>query len=316
MRNKKIIFPKLSFVLLFVILYSGLFSQINVYKPFPLSYGSWIIYERGPFDFSSTVIDTWILYETNGDTIIGSQTYKKVITANSIGLPSMVNGIMTIPFGPRTFGFAYRNNIPNKKVFIYTNIAGQFVDTLWYDFNLTIGDTLKKTYSLDVNSSNFSSSLYSDRRIVTSIDSLLVCGIYHKIFHFGCGEFSTDLTEGIGFTDNFLNTSFLCPFEPLYIYDTRFSCSLTSIKNEPVAIQNQIEVFPNPVIKTLQINYTNQNIVFPLNYFIVDCLGKLISRGTYTENANIDVRTLKKGIYFLSLKDKQGNLFQSKFVKE
>ncbi len=288
---------------------NSLFSQISNYKPFPLLQASWIVTETGPF-ITGQQTNSWSQYEANGDTIIGSYTYKKVYGAYATNVPI---------FGPKSFSFGYRNDIPNKKVHILTKINGQYKDTLWYDFNLTIGDTLKETYS----SGNFYSPLphnpmYYDRRIVKSIDSVLICNEYYKRFNFNCGAGgfqNLGLVEGFGFEDNFKQIgSVECPFEPMYLYDTKFSCSLSI--NEMETSKKQLKVLPNPVLNNLQINLPEQNFVFPYQYSIIDCLGKTIIKGTSTDNKSIDVSKIKNGLYFLMVEDNQKNLFQSKFLKQ
>jgi hypothetical protein len=312
---KKYTFAKFLF-LLFVILGNDLFSQTSIYKPFPTLYGKWVVQKEGPFDpsggGSGQVTYSWTRYEANGDTIINSITYKKVSAANSIGYPTNPGGI---PYGPSNFYFAYRNDVPNKKVYIYTNISGQYKDTLWYDFDLSIGDTLKSSFSLRLSLND----PLNQRTIVTSIDSVLICNVYYKRFQFGCGVGGFQdlgLIEGFGFEDNFIQTGYIyCPFEPVYIYHTDFSCSLTGV-NEPTAFIKQLQIFPNPALNTLQINYPKQNITLPLNYSIMDCLGKVIITGTAETNKSIDVSKLKTGLYFIMIQDKEKNLFQDKFVKQ
>lgn len=309
---KKYTFAKFVF-LLFVILGSNLFSQTIIYKPFPTLYGKWVVQKEGPYDPSgggpNQITYSWKRYEANGDTIINSITYKKVSQANSTGYPTNPGGI---PYGPSGFSFAYRNDIANKKVYIYTNISGQYKDTLWYDFNLGIGDTLKSAYSLRVDPNS-----NDQRAIVTSIDSVLICNVYYKRFQFGCGGFQDlGLIEGFGFEDNFIQTGYIyCPFEPVYIYHTDFSCSLTSV-NEPTAFLKQLQIFPNPALNILQINFPKQNTTLPLDYSIMDCLGKVVITGTIETNKSIDISKIKAGLYFITVQDRQKNFFQDKFVKQ
>lgn len=284
-----------------------IFSQINVYKPFPLI-GTWVVQSYGPcgpdYGGCSNAYYSYSRYEVFGDTTFGGYIYKNVTCANSMGNSYPGN----VTYGPSIFCFAYRNDIPNKKVYLYINLSGQYKDTLWYDFNLNIGDTLKKTFSIN----SFSDS----RSIVTSIDSVLICGVHYKKFQFNCqGEPGLDLIEGVGFIDNFVGTTPMCPFEPVYKYNTGFTCTLLSGKDEISASTNQIELFPNPVLNNLQINYPKQSIALPLKYSIVDCTGKVIFSGNLPENKSIDVSKLKNGLYFLRLLDKQQKTFQSKFLK-
>ncbi len=148
-------------------------SQTNVYKPFPQIYGEWIVMKYGTFT-------SWQKYEAIGDTILGSYTYKKVTIANNTGYPVWNGTTYVIPFGPGIFSFGYRNDIANKKVYYLDVTGGINKDTLWYDFNLNIGDSVKTTYAYMKNGASYD-------RIVQSIDSVLICGSYYKRFKFNCG---------------------------------------------------------------------------------------------------------------------------------
>jgi hypothetical protein len=304
MKTGKFLYCKLSFILLFAVFSAKVFSQVNTYQPFPLMQGRWVVQKSGPWD-TWPIAYSWILYEAHTDTIINSLSYKVVTAANS-------NSISPGSFGPATFSFAYRNDIPNKKVYIFTDINGTYKDTLWYDFDLNIGDTIKEGYSL-----TYQNSMY-DRRVITSIDSVSECGIPHKRFHFACNSSFQDLglIEGVGYEDNFLQTGYPdCPFEPIYIYHTDFSCSITSVENRS-DISMQIQLFPNPVLNDLQINFSKQNMIFPLEYSIMDCLGKIVSHGIFTDDKSLNVSELNNGLYLLLLQDDEKKIFQSKFIKQ
>lgn len=310
MKTRKLKLVQLQLILFFVIFCNSLFSQIDVYKPFPSQYGTWIVLNDGPYEQNGPSPWThysFSRYEANIDTTIGSYIYKKVTVAYSGDYPytSPSPDGLYVPYGPSSFCFAYRNDIPNKKVYIFTNVDGQYIDTLWYDFNLTIGDTIKNTFSI---------LPYSNPFPVTSIDSIPICDIYHKRFS---NYYCEALIEGVGFSDNFVQVQTnTCLDEPIYYYSTTFYCTLTSIndlQNTPI---NQIDLLPNPVLNNLQLNSTNQTIALPFEYSIVDCLGKEISKGTCVDDKSIDVSKLNSGMYFIRLQDKQNKIFQSKFLKQ
>jgi hypothetical protein len=288
----------------------NLFSQSNVYKPFPQVYGSWVVYKQGPLGPGLTSFSSWQKYEALGDTTIGSYTYKKVTVANNTGYPTWNGTTTVIPFGPSVFSFGYRNDVAAKKAYYLDVTGGVNKDTLWYDFNLNVGDTLKETYayySYGINSNN-------QRRIVSSIDSVLICGAYYKRFNFGCsisGGFETELIEGVGFKDKFDATNFGggCPFEPYYIYSTTFSiCDITSI--ETYLKDNQLTLYPNPTNSELKIS----NSLNISNYCITNNMGEVILKGT--DSSTINVAELANGIYIIKIQDKSGKSYQSKFIKQ
>lgn len=297
-----------SFKLLIIALVvcSNVFSQTNVYKPFPQTYGSWIVSKQGPLGPGLVSIYSWKKYIASGDTTIGGYTYKKVTVANNTGYPVFPN---PAPFGPSTFAFAYRNDIAAKKVYYLDVTGGINKDTLWYDFNLNVGDTLKQTYSY----SNGGYVIGNLRRIVNSIDSVLICGTYYKKFKFGCGGFVTDLIEGVGFEDKFDSTNFGggCPFEPLHIYTTMFStCNITSVQD--YVKENQINLFPNPASTELNIN-SSLKIV---DYIIMNNFGAIILNEKLSDSQSINISSLSNGLYIIKVQDKSGNNYRSKFIKQ
>ena len=122
---------KISTLLFIILIISNtIVSQINVYKPFPQVYGHWRINQQhfgsppGPQTLS------YHDYVANGDTVVGTYTYKKVTYFSQTG---------PLTFSPHVFKFAYRNDIPNKKVYYLDVTGGINKDTLWYDFNLNVG---------------------------------------------------------------------------------------------------------------------------------------------------------------------------------
>jgi hypothetical protein len=302
----------LCFLLFFCCIYNA-FSQTINYSSFPKTYGKWCV-RREHYENNNIILD-WTLYETAGDTTIGSFVYKKMNstpTCYACTPEPPTYDAWSIPYGPKKLAFAYRNDIPNKKVYILADtnkaITGRLTqEYLWYDFDLKEGDTLKNTYALDLKK-----QFDYNRIIVKSIGSMVVCGNFQRRFGFFC-ETSEALMEGVGFMDNFIVTSNYCPFEPFYIYNTYFSCTQTAISETTLA--KSISLFPNPVSNSFKIEWPQQNVNFPARYSIVDCLGDIL-----VSNANvhevIDVSSLRKGIYFITIEDNLGNYYKSKFIKQ
>ena len=296
-----------SFKLLIIALVvcSNLFSQTNVYKPFPQTYGSWNVSGQHYIGFPPTgSYLTYQHYEALGDTIVGLFTYKKVTVSTSMYNP--------FNFGPKVFAFGYRNDSINKKAYYLDVTGGTNKDTLWYDFNLNVGDTLKETFAY----TSFGNNMNNQRRIVNTIDSVLICGSYYKQFNFGClinGGFETSLIEGVGFKDRFDVTGYLggCPFEPSAVYSTGFStCNINSVAD--LSTSRFIETFPNPTNFELNINASLQ-----LNeYSIFNNLGAIILKGNLSGLQSINISSLADGLYVIKIQDKSGNQYQSKFVKQ
>ena len=149
----------------------------------------------------------------NGDTVIGSYTYKKIYSAGYSQNP-------IYPYNTTYYhGYtgAIRNDIAEKKVyFVPSNTT---TDTLFYDFSLVVGDTLPVTY---IYSANFPQPC-----TISSIDSIYSGGLYRKwynIYNPDIGNL-TSYIEGIG------NTGGL--FESIY-YPEGYSDLLCFIQNDSI----------------------------------------------------------------------------------
>jgi Secretion system C-terminal sorting domain len=272
------------------------FSQINTYKPFPQTYNRWEVTEvyivMPGFSYTK-----WKRYQVAGDTVIGTYTYKKVNVAKNTGLPNSFP--IVIPYGPDSFAFAYRNDVLNKRVYILDATSGNNKDTLWYDFNLNVGDTLKSCYS---NYIVQNSTGVSDRHIVQSIDSVLICGVYHKQFNFGCpGYFNTELIEGYGFKDQFTSTLFSdCPFEPYVLFSTEVTTCISNTISDYSSSIGKLSVFPNPNNGQFTIQSKAKG-----DYTVVNEFGQVLQ--TFKTNAEnnylVNLKGLSNGIYFLKGKN-------------
>lgn len=294
------------------------FSQASSYTPFPQGYARWIINRDGPHGPGANGRWNLTQYETGSDTVINGFTYKNVKVSEELKdiYPGPKN-IWTYNYGPKKLAFAYRNDIPGKRVYILTdtnrlingNLKKEF---LWYDFNSEIGDTLKSTYAI-----NWRQGFVDYKRItVSNNDSLFLCGEYRKRYKFKCegGGFNDRLIEGAGFESNFIETHTYCLFEPLFIYTTDFSCSPTSVEDEYTS-QNTVSFYPNPADEHLQILWNQQSQQEQFNIAISDCSGRTVLQNT-SDKGWIDVSMLKKGIYIIFLTDKQGRVYKDKFIKQ
>jgi len=310
--------------LLFV-LFCLSFSQYEAqnYTPFPEKYGKWIIYRQGPVDSSPTPYQ-FVLYETVGDTIIAGLTYKKVAASKPyINTPPPDPHNIWSFSGPKQLAFAYRNNIPNKTVYILTDtnevINGRLKQEYkWYDFKVNSGDTLKSSYAI-----NWRVGFVDYKRIkVRSIDSTLTSGKYVNKFHFSCFRFKPNdlnkdgiegsLIEGVGFEDNFIRTEIICPFEPLYIYSTYFSCSPTSVAKE-MDTKLSFSIFPNPASTNIVISLLENKSIAQLKIF--NSIGQVVYfSNAITEMPEINISSLSPGLYFVEIKtDKKTGI--QKFIK-
>ena len=279
-------------------------AQTNVYHPFPDSNAVWN-------ETAWYVDNNAMVYYTlptilflDRDTIISSLHYKKIL-----GSGYKTNGFSYCCYYYNTYQGAIRQDSIHRKVY-YSNTY--FTDTLLYDFNLNIGDTLPTSYV------NFQNSNY-----VSSIDSILIGTSYRKQYHISVrgSSFSGDsnyvsLIEGVGSTFGLIY-QLTPPFESgstlncfsqnnvtLYT-NLNGNCDTTlSIKKTKNSLANiQIAIYPNPNNGSFIIEPSN-NVKQTLQIF--DINGKMALNQSINGKTTIDATNLADGVYNLSLLSNEG----------
>lgn len=155
-------------------------AQANVYHAFPDSNGFWQYKHTNAFNPNAHDQHRLGL---KGDTIINTMTYHKVY--------SLFDSTLNSPWS--TYYAAIREQ--NKQVFAK---FGNNDETLLYDFNLLVGDTIRYTYCITTGLQDTSHS------VLTKIDSVLLKdGKYRKRYTFDPASFAggtlTDtVIEGLG----------------------------------------------------------------------------------------------------------------------
>ncbi|MGZ3866086.1 MAG: T9SS type A sorting domain-containing protein [Bacteroidia bacterium] len=185
-------------------------AQANVYHPFPTANGFWQYKHTN--SIHPITGPAQVRYGINGDTIINALTYHKVY--------SLFDSTLNSPWS--TYYGCFREQ--NKQVFA---IFGNNAETMLYDFNMAIGDTITYTYSLATQMP------LVFKRILTKVDSALMeDGKYRTRYIFdpgpGTATFVDTVAEGLG------SEMSHGLFEPLY--NTYCTCgdvyTLTCIKTD------------------------------------------------------------------------------------
>ena len=295
-------------ILTILILTMGVgYGQTNIYHPFPDSNAFWS--DRGtnmfhPFFLRNT------RYGLKGDTIINSKTYHQVFSLFDSTLSN-----------PNSFYYAAIREEDRK---IYT-IIGNSPETILYDFNLNVGDTITYTYP----------EIFS--RVLSKIDSVqLYTGEYRKRYVFNPIDFMgvpDIVVEGIGsvvwtglfnplvtaIATNGDSFDFTCFKQNEIIYylnnpecDHCFCTLLTEI--EDMKEKEKLSVYPNPLLfqTTLQTDYYLHNATI----LLYNSLGQKVR-----EVKNISGKTfilkrenLPVGIYFFELTQDNKSIFMDKLV--
>jgi hypothetical protein len=225
---------------------------------------------------------------------------------------------------PYSYGGAIRQDTAQKKVYVVFPLSTQ--DTLFYDFNLNLGDTLPP--SAIYNSENY---------YVSSIDSILIETNYRKRFWLcnitnpppcSTGPNSPAYIEGIGSTFG-LTTSLFEPGEygcglncvqvnHATIYpDSSYNCSpldLTLSVNENENNSFNLTVSPNPFSTqtTFQTAAPLQNASLTVYNFVGQTVKRVDDLAGQTVTFHRD--NLPSGLYFVRLTQDGNTISADKFV--
>jgi hypothetical protein len=268
------------------------FSQTNKYFPFPESNAVWR-------DSTCGVIS----WEMTGDTIWNNFTYHK-ITSNEFVYPLSISQLCEY-WDPPTFHTFYAGAIRQDTALrkVYFLPPGSTTDTLLYDFNLAVGDTIRTFIT-------FGGELEA---VVTAIDSILIGSQYRKIWTVPIEHWPFKIIEGIGSTRGpIVQISDLggyTQYETLICYSHNnqtlypyYSPSSGCEVVTGIPEQSQIEIIsisPNPsngefIIETAMTG--------KLTVQIFDLNGILMFRQNIYDKTNIDVTVLNEGLYILTIK--------------
>jgi hypothetical protein len=294
-------------ILLFGLIYAETFCQGNF--PYLEDGKVWginnCLFPADPFSTESC----WLrYYKFDGDTLINSNSYKKVYSTDDCIFNTTPNYYCD--------KFLYYREDTANKVYYYEN--GMEDEILLYDFSLSIGDSI---YLAELQGN----PVYA---FVDSIDSLLVHDEYRKRLFFDRDE---DIwVEGIGSLKNALR-----PFAGFFItddswelisvnisdeliykneyYSTHFirNCLVTSIETEKIS--NPRFVYPNPATEFIRFN---MNSVSNKYYFeLFNLQGRKVKEQLIENNTSVSVQNLCKGVYMYRLIDDE-NIYTGKIIVE
>jgi hypothetical protein len=297
---------KLLLIFTFIGLTSFANAQTSVYHPMPDSNAVWC--ENYSYTDGYGYCDMTYAQFINGDSTIGGITYHKLYrTGYAIATGGGGNYY-------NQFTGLFRQDISNKKVYTYQYNA----DTLLYDFNLSLHDTLSPTV-LNNQIINY----------VCYIDSILVDNNYRKRFWLSTNGDSAyvALIEGEGSTFGLMIAKLFPPFEAVGTLngfsDTVHNNHATAFCDINIGIQEIVQIallkiYPNPATDILTIEapclagrQAQRATIEILNIQGQTILQKELRQG----KTDIDINELAKGIYILRLNSNDKTSVK-KIVKE
>ena len=281
-------------------------AQTSVYHPFPESNAIWNIDCMVWPCYNSNSPHEYFSYTISGDTVINSITYHKWY------IPYIMYADNCDSINVAGYVGAFRNDILNKKVY-YIN-SGSNTEEVLYDFNITVGDTIKRC---GINQP-YTMKIFNE-------DSVLVGGNYRKEWHaFSISGGSIDIIEGIGGTMDLINN---CPVidPPTYNlicfsqngninYPNVSPCNIISTINSN-DVELSVTLSPNPfhfsTLLTLSKAFKNAE------FKIYNTFGEQVrQQKIISQTTTINRDGLSGGIYLFQVINSKGNLTTGKFVIE
>jgi hypothetical protein len=285
-------------------------AQTNIYHSFPDS-----VYWRVDCHYDKQFlgpcyVNSYFQYSSKGDTVINSSIYKKIYRSGVRVDTLFCYDPHYAPAVPPSgyMGALREDSTANKTFFVFANTS---TDSLLYDYNLIIGDTLR----------GFIGELYFGHYhlAVLAIDSVLINGHYRKRWNFAndINNDSTYIIQGVGSSDGLiepLNTyqvdltyrNLICVRDSSinYFSSNAYSvvgCNLiyTGIA-EPNLLDNSITLFPNPVSNHLTVVLKTNSPEAEIKIF--NLLGELEYAASTTENkVDLDVSDLANGVHIIQI---------------
>lgn len=303
---------KFFIILLFFLCSAFAKAQAYIYHPMPDSNAVWNEENENTLGYPCSTYDYYSCF-LGGDMVIGNYSYKKLFRWGAIdeNCSPNLNYYQGMAF--------IRQDIPGKKV--YVNLFG--IDTLLYDFNMTIGDTISNSYTLNQG---------SGARVVSNIDSVLIGSTYRKKFKISGGEYDGYfIFEGIGSTIGLI-PRFSSEFDWTYLRcfsinnqtvypDTNSICDImTEIKTDAHFSKINIQIYPSPASKICEISIDMQSASFGkiILYNSIGGNSKTIFFGKLDSGINIityDTSRLSSGLYILQLVDEKDAYIINKLVE-
>ncbi len=252
----------------------------------------------------------------NGDTLIGNFYHKVYLTGYKFHYYySQVNTSYDSAFYCNYFIGGLRED--SLKHVYFKDTLG--TETLLFNFNLTIGD------SIDI----YAGSPYTFYAFVDSIDSVFIYNGFRKRFllsHHPPTGYYYPLIEGIGMNYGLLGNAYgsICIYDQLKAYyylnimsystDTTTTLRSCSIINVPEIPSNDlISLFPNPVIDRFNIVFEKEFMNYSVEIYNV--LGKNVYTSELINNQQSISINLSSGIYFVKVSDRRKQ-FMEKLIVE
>jgi hypothetical protein len=276
-------------------------GQSNSYHAFPDS-AFWRVDMHCQYAQTNCDEYYYYAYHFGGDTLLNGSMHKKIMRDSVVLVGIGGPPCLLFPWASFTgyMGALKEDPINNKTFLVW---PGHSNDTLLYDYNLTIGDTLKGFLSNNCIMT------------VTTIDSVLLGAEYRKRWNFNtCNEGPGYIIQGIGSQNGLIeriNSSGFC-FSQLvcvndsnnfmfYVNSSAVGCYLIFTELNPKIHTSDFTIYPNPFSRhtTIQTEVYLNNATLTLHNLQGQTVKKI--NHIYGHTITLDRDNLPCGLYFLKL---------------
>lgn len=283
------------------------YGQTNVYYPFPDSV-IWRVDYHYDFVFQFPCEKFYYFeYYSTGDTLINASIYRKIYVNEVRDTEACVGRPYYLPV-PGYVGALRDDSTANKTFFVFPNTT---TDSLLYDYNLMVGDTVKGIIAQYFNR--------YDTGVVISIDSVLTSGQYRKRWNFRQDEndYPAFIIEGIGTSSGLIEPLYpselewterylICVKDSTQTYfssnhNSAIGCNTIISGTNQLNLQSSLSIFPNPFSNETTIK-TDQDLK-NATIFIINTYGQLVRqiKGLSGNEIKLNRENLSGGVYFLRL---------------
>lgn len=283
------------------------------YVPFPEHGGAWGTEHQSILCLNGVTAICYInKIVTNGDTVIGTQSYIKLL-----GRAFVQDGSGWLGLQSPYFAGYFRNDSANKRIYYRESVESN--DTLLYDFNLELGDTLPTSYVYNPEWANIIT--------VDQIDSITQNGISLKQYHLnGAGWGNSYLIEGVGSTHGLFSpiigffeftwdmTCYL-NYEKMIFLGGSYWCDQIPVDIEEVKDEQQAVIYPNPFDDAVSIDLpgTEDQAV---TVEILNTTGQQVySKITSGSHIRVNTKAIVSGLYFIRVYTGLKSVLTQKMIK-
>ena len=301
-------------------------AQFNVYHPFSDSNAGWRETGYSTCETCNPIVVVYYEFDyyVRGDTVVNGKTYVKLNESGGYETDSFDND--TIWECANSLYCLLREDTSARKVYASFKPNLGKIDTLLYDFNLQVGDTLPASYLVNG----------SDNETVYAIDSILVGNTYRKQFIIEINTIAypntifDSMIEGVGSwlglmsamvpnfeggcnLDCFVDSASSLTSQsggPCNIFHTCSASGISAIEKPA----GSVSVYPNPSSGNFEFQITPDSYrdyeSGKLNVEVYDILGEEIYSQCTTHNSlfTIDLSSNPNGIYLYRITDANSNL--------